>query len=102
MRIFNAKVKTSELAFSEISDTTLNKGKSANLLSRFINIVKHLHVSKEVWKERQALSRLSEHQLRDIGVHPATAKRESQRSYFDIPDVRKLVENIDKEKSKRG
>ncbi len=42
----------------------------------------------KVWRERRALSHLSDEQLRDIGVHPATAKREYERSYFDLPDGR--------------
>ena len=44
----------------------------------------NLYVAIE--RERKALSRLSDAELRDIGVHRAEADAESRRVFFDVPE----------------
>ncbi len=46
----------------------------------------NLYVAIE--RERKALSRLSDAELRDIGVHRAEADAESRRVFFDVPEDR--------------
>ncbi len=41
-----------------------------------------------VWRERRALSRLSDTQRRDIGLHEHAITRELDRSVFDLPRAR--------------
>lgn len=40
----------------------------------------------DLLKERKALSQLDDHLLRDIGVTPEAARRESRRLLWDAPD----------------
>lgn len=41
-----------------------------------------------VSSERRALGKLSEQQLRDIGIDAATADAESSRQFWDMPEGR--------------
>ena len=41
-----------------------------------------------VSRERRSLARLSDHQLRDIGIDAETAATEAARPFWDLPAVR--------------
>ncbi len=62
---------------------------STRSLSRF---VPSLGRSLRVWplidlfRQRQALSQLTDHELRDIGVSPIDARKEAARPVWDVPD----------------
>jgi uncharacterized protein YjiS (DUF1127 family) len=48
----------------------------------------HAALASEVRRERNTLLTLNDQQLRDIGIDRITAKREAQRSWFDLPTGR--------------
>ena len=47
-----------------------------------------LSAAAAIARERKALSRLSESELKDIGITRAQAEREAAREYFDLPSQR--------------
>lgn len=49
----------------------------------------YLLLVETIRKERAALAKMSDEQLRDMGLHRADADRESQRDYLDIPENRR-------------
>ncbi len=62
--------------FRKVSTGFVNAaGKSFSLVALFI----------QIGRERHALARLSDAELRDIGISRENANRESKRSVFDIP-----------------
>lgn len=62
---------------------------TGNLIAAVIDVVINLPVMHSVWLERRALSKLSDEQLNDIGIHPNHARTESRRRFFDIPFARR-------------
>jgi len=54
----------------------------------------------EIKREREILAKLSDSELRDIGVHRAEADAESRRTFFDVPDDR-LCLQADLEKGEK-
>ena len=55
---------------------------------RAVNAVRTLRFAVRVKRERDALASLSAEQLRDIGVHPSHAAKESSRALYDLPRSR--------------
>jgi len=53
-------------------------GRSGSAFSSFFHAL-------NVWRERQALARLTTEQLRDIGVTPDEAQTEAKRPIWDVP-----------------
>lgn len=47
--------------------------------------LKRSRLARQVALERRLLSQLSDHQLRDIGIHRAAADYESRRRFYDLP-----------------
>ena len=59
------------------------------LLGDYIRrVVNRANLYVAIEQERKALSRLSDAELRDIGVHRAEADAESRRVFFDVPEDR--------------
>lgn len=44
----------------------------------------------QIWQERRDLAALPPHLLKDIGVDPIDARRESRRSLGDMPECRSI------------
>lgn len=56
--------------------------------------IRLLALAERIKSERRALSKLSDIELRDIGIHRADADAELERSFWDLPDDR--VNRLDK------
>ena len=50
-----------------------------------------LNLCMEIHAERKTLARLSDQQLRDIGIHRADVDAECRRSVFDLPPQRQAT-----------
>lgn len=62
----------------------------------FKRIYHRCNLCIEVRREREILAKLTDSQLRDIGVHRADADAECRRSYFDVSSDRlALYEELD-------
>ena len=55
------------------------------LVDYFGVTINHIKLCLEIKRERQILTKLTDSQLLDIGVHRSNADAESQRSFFDLP-----------------
>lgn len=56
------------------------------LLNDYIKkLVVHCNLCIEVKRERAVLAKLSDEELRDIGIHRADADAESRRHFHDLP-----------------
>lgn len=49
----------------------------------------HLNLCVEIKQERETLAKLSDSELRDIGVHRADADAECRRAFLDVPEDRR-------------
>lgn len=52
-------------------------------------VLRYLVVMQDVARQREALGRLTERDLRDIGASPADVRRELEKSSFSIPECQK-------------
>jgi len=73
------------------------------LLADYIRkAVNRCNLCVEVKRERELLAKLTDSELRDIGVHRADADAESRRQCFDVPvDRLALYEQLDDGVSRR-
>jgi len=55
--------------------------------------VRWLNLCMEIHTERKSLARLTDQQLRDIGIHRADVDAECRRSIFDLPPQRQATWN---------
>jgi len=55
------------------------------MVSAWRNTLTKIQMANIVARERKALSWLSDHDLKDIGLTRADADIESRRTYFDVP-----------------
>lgn len=55
------------------------------LIAKMIQFDKTLELGEQVRRERRELLKLDEHELADIGISRADAKREASRSFLDMP-----------------
>ena len=51
----------------------------------------YLALCARIKQERNDLAKLTDAELRDIGIHPADAAAERRRSFFDVPPDRRNV-----------
>jgi uncharacterized protein YjiS (DUF1127 family) len=74
-------------AFETVSDPTtrLATDRAGKGLARFF---RRLAIAFAVFRERRALAALSDETLKDIGLSRADVYRESNRSFWDIPEDR--------------
>ena len=63
----------------------------------------YLALCFQIKQERDDLAKLTDSELRDIGIHPADAAAERRRSFFDVPADRRNVypENTEDGRSHR-
>lgn len=61
---------------------TLHRSSVTRRRASVFSTLAHLH---DVWRQRQALKKLNEAQLRDIGVSREQALAESRRAFWDAP-----------------
>jgi len=55
----------------------------------FQRTLKSIRLMRSVARERRVLARLSDRELRDMGISRADAQLEARRSRFDLPEYRK-------------
>ena len=55
------------------------------------NAIKRTTLCMQIKREREILAKLSDTELRDIGVHRADADAESRRHFSDIPSDRSYL-----------
>lgn len=56
----------------------------APLLNKFVQLAAKVKLYRQIAQQRRTLSRLSDHQLKDIGLTRDQARSEFVRGYFDI------------------
>jgi uncharacterized protein YjiS (DUF1127 family) len=57
----------------------------AHFGGRVSSLVLTVEVAMQVRRERRALGTLSNAALKDLGLNKATAQREAERSFWDVP-----------------
>ena len=55
------------------------------LIDHIRQVIQRVNLCVEIKRERESLAKLSDAELRDIGVHRGDADAESQRTFLDIP-----------------
>lgn len=70
-----------------MAQTFLRTGAVARRAFHTGSVVSHVKRMLEVHRQRQALSRLSAHELADIGLSRETAQIEAKRPVWDLPCI---------------
>ena len=65
--------------------TTLSYRTCTPQTSPSLSLLGFLGRAYSLWSSRRALARLTAAQLQDVGVTPAQAHREAQRTVWDVP-----------------
>ena len=65
----------------------------AGIFAKLDRIQKNAMVRQQVMQERQELGDMGDSQLNDIGRDWVEARRESSRSYFDVPEHRLVLDD---------
>jgi len=56
-----------------------------------IDTAKYINLCIQIKHEREILAKLSDSELRDIGVHRGEADAECRRSFLDVPNHRRSL-----------
>jgi len=75
---------------TQINATTAIPFKTlTHLFAIVTDLLVNIPVMNTVWRERLELETLIDRNIKDIGLTPDSVRRETKRSYFDIPPDRK-------------
>ena len=69
--------------------------KNRSFFQKIKAIANRIEYLLQISKERRQLSKLTDEQLRDIGLHRADVQHETNRDFFDVP------ENLPDQKTRR-
>lgn len=61
-----------------------------SIFNKLTNLLGNLESMSLVHTERNELKKLTDQELKDIGVRPEEAQTEASRGFFDIPDERRV------------
>lgn len=74
---------------SGVRTSPRKKSQSASFGEKLAQIVARFKLARRIRRERLYLDRMSDHQLRDIGISRERARQEVCRGFFDLPEHRR-------------